>query len=84
MTGVLHDIYGDYTIAFLIGIGVSGLSAVTIWLAGPGKMRAVAGQLHRSLCRHGPQRKCPVMLASIGRGSDIRYTRRSLAEACRL
>jgi MFS family permease len=48
LTGVLHDVYGNYTLAFLIGIGVSGLSAVTIWLAGPGKVRAVAGQLHRS------------------------------------
>ncbi|HEV7410794.1 MAG TPA: MFS transporter, partial [Bradyrhizobium sp.] len=48
VTGVLHDIYGNYTLAFLIGIGVSGLSAATIWLAGPGKVRAVAGQLHRS------------------------------------
>src|SRR3954469_19025461 len=48
VTGVLHDIYGNYTIAFLIGIGVSGLCATTIWLAGPGKVRAVAGQLHRS------------------------------------
>ena len=48
VTGVLHDIYGNYTVAFLIGIGVSGLSAATIWLAGPGKVRAVAGQLHRS------------------------------------
>jgi MFS family permease len=48
VTGILHDIYGDYTAAFVIGIGVSGLSAVTIWLAAPRKVRAVAGQLHRS------------------------------------
>jgi MFS family permease len=48
VTGVLHDIYGNYTVAFVIGIGVSGLSAITIWLAAPGKVRAVAGQLHRS------------------------------------
>src|SRR5882762_7837921 len=48
VTGVLHDIYGNYTIAFVIGIGVSGLSAATIWLAAPGKVRAVAGQLHSS------------------------------------
>jgi MFS family permease len=48
VTGILHDIYGDYTVAFMIGIGVSGLSAVTIWLAAPRKVRAVAGQLHRS------------------------------------
>jgi MFS family permease len=53
VTGFLHDIYGNYTIAFLIGIGVSGLSAATIWLAAPGKVRAVAGQLHRSHARAG-------------------------------
>jgi MFS family permease len=48
VTGGLHDIYGDYTVAFVVGLGVSFLSATTIWLAGPGKVRAVAGQLHRS------------------------------------
>jgi len=44
----MHDLTGSYTLAFVIGIGVSGLCAVTIWLAAPGKVRAVAGQLHRS------------------------------------
>jgi MFS family permease len=48
VTGILHDIYGSYIVAFTIGIGVSLLSAVAIWLAGPGKIRTVAGQLHRS------------------------------------
>jgi MFS family permease len=47
VTGILHDLSGSYTIAFAIGIGVSGLSAVAIWMASPGKIRAVAGQLHR-------------------------------------
>jgi MFS family permease len=47
VTGVLHDLTGSYTLAFLIGIGVSGLSALAIWLASPGKIRAVAGRLHR-------------------------------------
>jgi MFS family permease len=47
VTGVLHDLSGNYTLAFLIGIGVSGLSALAIWLASPGKIRAVAGRLHR-------------------------------------
>ena len=46
-TGFLHDLSGSYTIAFAIGIGVSGLSAAAIWLASPGKIRAVAGQVHR-------------------------------------
>jgi MFS family permease len=48
VTGILHDIYGSYIVAFAIGIGVSLLSAVAIWLAGPGKIRTVTGQLHRS------------------------------------
>jgi hypothetical protein len=48
VTGILHDIYDSYIVAFTIGIGVSLLSAVAIWLAGPGKIRTVAGQLHRS------------------------------------
>jgi MFS family permease len=48
VTGVLHDIYGNYTVAFVVGLAVSFVSASTIWLASPGKVRAVAGQLHRS------------------------------------
>jgi MFS family permease len=48
VTGVLHDLSGSYTLAFVIGIGVSGVSALAIWLASPGKIRAVAGRLHRA------------------------------------
>jgi MFS family permease len=48
VTGLLHDISGSYTLAFAIGIGVSALSAMAIWMASPGKVRAVAGQLHRT------------------------------------
>jgi MFS family permease len=47
VTGILHDLAGSYTIAFAVGIGVSGLSAMAIWLASPGKIRAVAGRMHR-------------------------------------
>jgi MFS family permease len=47
ITGALHDLSGNYTLAFAIGIGVSALSAVAIWQAGPRKIRAVAGQLHK-------------------------------------
>jgi MFS family permease len=47
ITGVLHDVSGSYTLAFVIGIGVSGLSALAIWLASPRKIRAVAGRLQR-------------------------------------
>jgi MFS family permease len=48
VTGLLHDLSGSYTLAFAIGIAVSGLSAVAIWRASPGKIRAVAGQLHKA------------------------------------
>lgn len=45
LTGLLHDLTGDYTAAFAIGIAVSLLSAVAIWKASPGKIRAVTGRL---------------------------------------
>ena len=48
VTGILHDVSGSYRLAFVIGIGVSGFSALAIWMASPGKIRAVAGQLHRA------------------------------------
>src|SRR4051794_31782881 len=48
VTGVLYDTYGNYTAAFAIAGGVSVLSALAIWLAGPGKIRAVAGRVHRA------------------------------------
>jgi cyanate permease len=47
VTGLLHDWTGSYTLAFAIGIGMSLLSAIAIWQAGPRKVRAVAGRLHR-------------------------------------
>jgi MFS family permease len=45
VTGLLHDVTGTYTLAFLIGIAVSVLSAFAIWQASPGSVRAVAGKL---------------------------------------
>jgi MFS family permease len=48
ITGLLHDVSGGYTLAFAIAIAISALSAVAIWMASPGKIRAVAGQLHRT------------------------------------
>jgi MFS family permease len=47
VTGLLHDLYGTYTLAFLIGIALSLLSAVAIWRAGPRQIRLVAGQVAR-------------------------------------
>ena len=47
LTGVLYDIFGDYTLAFWIGAGVSVLSALAIWQAAPRKVRVVSGRLHK-------------------------------------
>ncbi len=47
VTGALHDYFGNYTLAFAVGIVMSLLGAVTIWMASPGKIRAVAGQIDR-------------------------------------
>jgi MFS family permease len=44
-TGLLHDVTGSYTIAFAAAIAVSLLSAIAIWQASPGKVRAVAGKI---------------------------------------
>jgi hypothetical protein len=43
----LFDTYGNYTLAFWIGVAASLASAVAIWLAAPRKVRAVAGRMHR-------------------------------------
>jgi len=47
VTGLLHDLTGTYTIAFAIGIAVTALSALAIWQASPGRVRAVAGKSGR-------------------------------------
>ena len=47
-TGLLYDLSGSYTSAFAIGIAVSLLSAIAIWRASPGRVRAVAGQMHKA------------------------------------
>jgi MFS family permease len=47
VTGVLHDLTGSYSEAFLIAIAMCALSALAIWRASPRKIRAVAGRLHR-------------------------------------
>ena len=36
------------SLAFGIGIAISILSAIAIWQASPGKVRAVAGQMHKA------------------------------------
>ena len=47
VTGALHDVTGNYVLAFAIAIGVSALSALAIWQAAPRKVRSVAGRLQR-------------------------------------
>ncbi len=44
LTGAVYDATGGYAAAFWIGIGASLVSIVAIWLAAPGKVRAVAGR----------------------------------------
>lgn len=48
LTGILYDRYGTYTPAFAMGIVVSLVTAASIWMASPGKVRAVAGRLPRA------------------------------------
>lgn len=47
VTGVLHDWKGDYVIAWWIGIVLSAVCAVTVYIAAPGKVRMVAGKITR-------------------------------------
>jgi MFS family permease len=49
VTGALYDATGDYTIAFCIAIGCSLLSGLSIWLAAPRQIRAVAGRVPKSV-----------------------------------
>lgn len=44
-TGALFDIYGNYTVAFAIGVAASVLSVLAIWQAGPRKVRLVPGRV---------------------------------------
>jgi MFS family permease len=46
-TGALFDAYGDYTLAFSLGIAVSIVSILAVWRAAPRKVRAVAGRIGR-------------------------------------
>ncbi len=48
VAGVIHDATGSYRLAFLIAIGCCVLSAVSIWIAAPRKVRVVPGQVARA------------------------------------
>lgn len=54
VTGMLHDHFGSYTVAFALGIGVTVVATSAIWRAAPGKVRAVAGRLHRAHAAPNP------------------------------
>jgi cyanate permease len=47
VTGAVYDATGTYSVAFWIAIGCSLSSILAIWLAAPGKVRAVAGRAGR-------------------------------------
>jgi len=47
VTGVLHDLTGNYESAFWVAMSCSVLSAAAIWLAAPRRVRVVAGRLRR-------------------------------------
>jgi nitrate/nitrite transporter NarK len=47
VTGVLHDLTGNYESAFWVAMSCSVLSAAAIWLASPRRVRVVGGRLQR-------------------------------------
>src|SRR4030095_11244698 len=53
VAGRLHDLTGDYVLAFEVGIAASVVSAVAIWLAAPRKVRLVSGRVPRGIAAAG-------------------------------
>ena len=47
ITGILYDATGTYSVAFCIAVACNLISILAIWLAAPGKVRAVAGRAGR-------------------------------------
>ena len=47
VAGVVHDITGSYRPAFLIAIACCMISAASIWIAAPRKVRMVPGRIPR-------------------------------------
>jgi len=45
ITGALHDVTGNYTLAFAIAIALAAISTLAMWLAAPRKVRVVAGRI---------------------------------------
>jgi nitrate/nitrite transporter NarK len=49
VAGAVYDWTGSYTGAFWIAIVASVVSIMSIWLASPGRVRAVAGRVRRDV-----------------------------------
>ncbi len=47
LTGVLHDIQGNYDQSFVLAMLICALSILAMWLAAPRKVRLVAGRIGR-------------------------------------
>jgi MFS family permease len=47
VAGALHDHTGSYSLAFAVAAACSVVSAISVWLAAPRKVRLVAGRLPR-------------------------------------
>jgi MFS family permease len=45
IAGLIHDATGSYRLAFLLAIACCAVSAAAIWIAGPRKVRLVAGRM---------------------------------------
>lgn len=45
LTGAVHDATGSYAAAFVVAMGMCGVSAAAVWMAAPRKVRVVPGQV---------------------------------------
>ena len=44
VAGLVYDLTGGYSLAFMMAIGLCALSALAIWIAGPGRVNPVPGK----------------------------------------
>lgn len=52
--GRIFDVYGSYSLAFVMVIGFILATLVLIWIAGPGRVRRVAGRAPRPQAKRSP------------------------------
>ena len=67
VTGVIYDATGSYSAAWWIAIGFSLMSILAIWIAAPGKVRAVAGRAERLAADRIIALKCQVITGLLNR-----------------